>query len=55
MRAILWKNTIAKKRTLKTTFCEIFSPVLMILVLVFAFQLSEITYRSANMYTELEV
>jgi len=55
MRAILWKNMIAKKRTAKTTFCEIFSPVLMILVLVFAFQLSEISYRRANMYTEVEV
>eukprot|EP00520_Triparma_pacifica_P008709 CAMPEP_0118657482 /NCGR_PEP_ID=MMETSP0785-20121206/14045_1 /TAXON_ID=91992 /ORGANISM="Bolidomonas pacifica, Strain CCMP 1866" /LENGTH=2195 /DNA_ID=CAMNT_0006550409 /DNA_START=65 /DNA_END=6648 /DNA_ORIENTATION=+ len=53
--ALLRKNAIQKKRTLRTTFCELFSPVLMISVLVFAYNLSEVTYRQSRMYADLEL
>ena len=53
--ALLRKNGIQKRRTIRTTCCELFSPVLMITVLVLAYNLSEVTYKRANMYTEMKV
>jgi len=55
MRALLWKNAVIRSRTPKTTLCEILSPVLMMAVLVFAFQLSEVLTKRSKQYTTLSV
>ena len=44
------KNLLLKRRSWKTTFCEIFSPALFLSMLVLAYYLSDITYREAGIY-----
>jgi len=53
VRILLGKNFLSKLRTPMGTFLEILSPVLMILVLVIAFQLSEVTERGAQQYSTI--
>jgi hypothetical protein len=53
--ALLEKNILTKYRSPLPTFFEIFSPVLMMLVLVAAYTLSEITERSAGQYTTIRL
>ena len=49
--ALLRKNFLTKRRTPTGTFFELFSPLLMMLILAAAFSLSEITYKAAKQYT----
>lgn len=53
--ALVRKNLLSKWRTPLGTFFEIFSPVLMMLVLVAAYQLSEVTTKSAEQYNQIAV
>ena len=53
--ALYFKNLLVKYRTPFPTFMEIFSPVLMMLILVAAYSLSEITDRSAKTYSTVEL
>jgi hypothetical protein len=48
--ALLRKNILLKRRTVIATIAEILSPVLMMLVLVAAYQLSDTTYEPAEQY-----
>jgi hypothetical protein len=52
--ALLGKNLLTKYRTPLPTFFEIFSPVMMMLVLVAAYTLSEVITREASQYTSLQ-
>jgi len=53
--ALVHKNLLTKWRTPFATFMELFSPVLMMLVLVAAYQLSEITYKDAAVYASIRL
>ena len=53
--ALVSKNFLTKLRTPIPTFFELFSPALMMLVLVAAYSLSEITEKDAKQYTTIEV
>lgn len=53
VRAMLAKNFLAKRRTPTGTFFEIFSPVLIMLVLVSAYTLSEVVREEATQYDTL--
>lgn len=55
VRAMLAKNFLAKRRTPMGTFFEIFSPVLIMLVLVSAYTLSEVVREEATQYDTLNV
>ncbi|GMI58829.1 hypothetical protein TeGR_g2438, partial [Tetraparma gracilis] len=55
LSALLWKNAVVRSRTPKTTLCELLSPVLMMSVLVFAFDLSDVIRKSARAYHRLAV
>jgi ABC-type multidrug transport system fused ATPase/permease subunit len=55
VRALVGKNLLSKWRTPLGTFFEVFSPVLMMLVLVAAYQLSEITTEEAQQYSSLSL
>ena len=49
--ALVRKNLLIKYRTPTATLFELFSPLLMMLILAAAFTLSEITYKTAKEYT----
>ena len=51
--ALIGKNMLTKYRTPVPTFFEIFSPVMMMLVLVAAYTLSEVITSEAGQYTSL--
>lgn len=51
--SLLWKNFLTKMRTPLATFFEFLSPLLMMLILAAAYQLSEIEYRDAATYASL--
>jgi hypothetical protein len=51
--SLLWKNALTKLRTPVATFFEFFSPLLMMLILAAAYQLSEIEYKDAATYASL--
>lgn len=53
--ALLRKNLLTKYRSPTATFFELFSPVLMTLVLAAAYTVTEITYKDAQMYSEMSV
>jgi len=53
--ALFRKNFLTKYRTPLTTFFEIFSPALMMLILVAAYILSEIEYQDASLYSTVFV
>ena len=55
IRAMLYKNALTKLRTPASTFLEIFTPCLMMLILVAAFSLSEVTYRQARSYATVRL
>jgi len=52
---LLWKNFLTKLRTPVATFFELFSPLLMMLILAAAYTLSDIRYRSDAMYATINV
>jgi hypothetical protein len=49
------KNLLVKERTPTTTFFELFSPLLMILILSAAFSLSEVIEKDAQLYTSITI
>ena len=51
--ALLRKNLLTRYRTPTGTFFELFSPLLMLLVLASAYTLSEITNKDAKMYSSI--
>jgi hypothetical protein len=51
--ALLRKNLLTKYRSPTATFFELFSPVLMTLVLAAAYTVTEITFKEAQMYSEI--
>jgi hypothetical protein len=53
--SLLWKNMLTKIRTPVATFFELFSPLLMMLILSAAYQLSEIAYEDAATYASISV
>jgi hypothetical protein len=53
--ALIHKNLLTKYRTPLATFMELFSPVLIMLVLVAAYQLSSVTYKDAQTYATIRV
>jgi len=53
--ALVKKNFLMRLRTPLPTFFELFSPALMMLVLVAAYSLSEVTDRGAKEYTQVQV
>ncbi|CAJ1947143.1 unnamed protein product [Cylindrotheca closterium] len=53
--ALIRKNILTKLRTPGATFFELFSPVLMMLVLSAAYTLTEIEYEDAAMYASLNL
>lgn len=53
--SLLWKNGLTKLRTPVATFFEFFSPLLMMLILAAAYQLSEINYKDAATYASLSI
>jgi hypothetical protein len=53
--SLLWKNGLTKYRTPVATFFELFSPLLMMLILAAAYQLSEITYEDSAIYASLSL
>lgn len=53
--ALLRKNFITKSRTRASTFLELFSPMLMMLVLALAYQLVEVTSEEARMYSSISI
>lgn len=53
--ALIHKNFLIRYRTPLATFMEVFSPVLMMLVLVAAYQLSQVTYKSAALYDTIRL
>ena len=55
VRAMLAKSLLTMYRTPLPTFFEIFSPVLMMLILVAAYSLSEVSYRNAQLYSSVEL
>ena len=53
--ALLQKNLLLKYRTPWATLMELLSPALVMLIVVGAYQLSEITYKDAELYSQLDV
>jgi hypothetical protein len=53
--ALVRKNLLVKYRTPTATFFELFSPLLMILILSAAFSLSEIIEKDAQLYTSIKI
>jgi hypothetical protein len=51
--ALLRKNLLTRYRTPTGTFFELFSPLMMMLILAAAYTLSEITYKDAKMYSSI--
>jgi hypothetical protein len=51
--ALLRKNLLTRYRTPTGTFFELFSPLMMLLILASAYTLSEITYKDAKMYSSI--
>lgn len=51
-RALIMKNLLGKIRTPMPTFVELFSPVLMMLVLVAAYSLSSVIHKDARIYSD---
>jgi hypothetical protein len=53
--ALVRKNLLVKYRTPTATFFELFSPLLMILILSAAFSLSEVIEKDAKLYTSITI
>ena len=53
--ALLRKNLLTKYRTPSATVFELFSPLMMMLILAAAYTLSEITYEDARQYTDIQI
>ena len=53
--ALFSKNLLTKYRTPLPTLMEIFTPVFMMLILVFAYTLSEVTDKDARLYSTIQV
>jgi hypothetical protein len=51
--ALLRKNLLTRYRTPTGTFFELFSPLMMMLILAAAYTLSEVTYKDAKMYSSI--
>jgi hypothetical protein len=51
--ALLRKNLLTRYRTPTGTFFELFSPLLMLLILASAYTLSEVTYKDAKIYSSI--
>ena len=55
IRALVYKNFLTKLRTPFSTLLEIWTPVGMMLILVAAYGLSDITYKDAQTYSNITV
>lgn len=55
LRASLNKNYIEKKRNIKTTYCEYCSHFLILILLVFGYNLSDVLHFDAEIYSEVNV
>lgn len=52
---IIHKNYIEKKRNIRNTCCEYFSHLIILLLLVFGYGLSEITHYDAKLYSSINI
>jgi len=55
VKTLIWKTFLSKFRTPLGTFFEIFSPLMLIMVLVVSFQLSEVSTRAAAKYSSIDI
>eukprot|EP00752_Nemacystus_decipiens_P003898 g3578.t3 len=55
IKALLKRNLLERQRTKTTTFCEFFSPVLLLCVLVYGYSLSDILVFPEKMYSSIRV